>query len=299
VKPAAFAYHRPASVDEALELLHAHGSDAKPLAGGQSLIPAMNFRLARPGVLVDLNRVTELDFVRRDDRGEIHCGAMTRQRTLEHHTDVIRGAPLLAETMPSVAHAQIRNRGTLGGSAAHADPAAEIPAVLLALDARFIVRGREGTRSVSAERFFTGLFQTALAPGELLVEVVCPPPPPRSGWAFLEVARRHGDYALAGVAAVVTLDERGRCADSRITLLGVGEGPVLAARARKALKGEAPTPAALREAAQAAAAKDVDPPGDIHASSAYRRQLVGVLTRRALAAAFERASAGAGDATKR
>jgi len=297
VKPAAFAYHRPAGVDETLELLHAHGSDAKPLAGGQSLIPAMNFRLARPAVLVDLNRVTELDFIRRDDGGAIHCGAMTRQRTLEHHPDVIGGAGLLAETMPHVAHAQIRNRGTLGGSAAHADPAAEIPAVLLALDAQFLLRGREGTRSVSAGQFFTGLFQTALAPGELLVEVVCPPLPPRSGWAFLEIARRHGDYALTGVAAVVTLAERGRCADSRIALLGVGEGPVLAARARKALKGETPTSAVLRDAAQAAAGKDIDPPGDIHASSAYRRQLVGVLTRRALTAAFERAGAGTGKAT--
>lgn len=292
MKPAPFAYHRPETVDEALAVLAAHGPGAKPLAGGQSLIPAMNFRLAQPAVLVDLNRIAALASVR-EETDDLRIGTMTRQRTVERDPLVRRRAPLLAEALPHVAHAQIRNRGTLGGSVAHADPAGEIPAVLLALEARFDLRGPGGTRTVPAERFFTGLFETALAPAELLVEIAIPAMPARTGWAFLEVARRHGDYALAGVAATVTLDDAGRCRAARIALLGVGEGPVLARRAAKSLAGEPPTDKLLREAAGAAAAKDIDPPGDIHASAAYRRQLVGVLTRRALERAVARATGAA------
>ena len=292
MKPAPFAYHRPETVDEALALLAAHGPGTKPLAGGQSLIPAMNFRLARPAVLVDLNRIAALASVR-EETDALRIGAMTRQRTVERDPLVRRRAPLLAEALPHVAHAQIRNRGTLGGSVAHADPAGEIPAVLLALEARFDLRGPGGTRTVPAERFFTGLFETALAPAELLVEIAIPAMRARTGWAFLEVARRHGDYALAGVAATVTLDDAGRCREARIALLGVGEGPVLARRAAKGMAGEPPTDKLLREAAGAAAAKDIDPPGDIHASAAYRRQLVAVLTRRALERAVARARGAA------
>jgi carbon-monoxide dehydrogenase medium subunit len=292
VKPAPFAYHRPETVDEALALLAAHGPGAKPLAGGQSLIPAMNFRLARPAVLVDLNRIAALASVR-EEPDDLRIGAMTRQRTVERDPLVRRRAPLLTEALPHVAHAQIRNRGTLGGSVAHADPAGEIPAVLLALAARFDLRSPGGTRTVPAERFFTGLFETALAPAELLVEITIPAMRARTGWAFLEVARRHGDYALAGVAATVTLDDAGRCREARIALLGVGEGPVLARRAAKSLAGEPPTDKLIREAAGAAAAKDIDPPGDIHASAAYRRQLVAVLTRRALERAVARARGAA------
>lgn len=291
MKPAPFEYFRPRTLDEALSLLAEHGSDAKPLAGGQSLIPAMNFRLARPAVLVDLNRIASLASVSEETDG-MRIGTMTRQRAVERDPLVRRRAPLLTEALPHVAHAQIRNRGTLGGSVAHADPAGEIPAVLLALGASFGLRGRDGSRTVAAERFFTGLFETALAPGELLVEIAIPAMQARTGWAFLEVARRHGDYALAGVASIVTLDAAGRCREARIALLGVGEGPVLARRAAKALIGETLTDKVLREAAGAAATKDIDPPGDIHASSAYRRQLVAVLTRRAL----ERALARAGEA---
>ncbi len=287
MKPVAFAYHRPASLEEALAVLAQHGGDAKPLAGGQSLIPAMNFRLARPAVLVDLNRIGQLAYVK--DGGELHIGAMTRQGVAERDATVAREAPLLKEAMPYIAHPQIRNRGTIGGSLAHADPAAELPAVMLALDATLRLQSPRATRSVRVEEFYTGLFATALAPDELLVDIAIPRLPQRSGWAFLEVARRHGDYALAGVAAVVTLDDRGRCAEARIALLSVGEGPVLARRGARALVGEQPTPDAIREAAQAAGAKDIEPPGDIHASAAYRRHLTTVLTRRALERAFERA----------
>lgn len=289
MKPAPFAYHRPQSVDEAIALLAQHGGDAKPLAGGQSLIPAMNFRLARPAVLVDLNGIAALSFIIHDASG-IRLGAMTRQRAAERSNEVASHAPLLRETLPFVAHPQIRNRGTVGGSIAHADPAGELAAVMLALDARLHLKGPNGVRTVPVGDFFTGLFATALGPAELLVEITIPAPAPRTGWAFAEIARRHGDYALAGAAAVVTLDDKGRCRDARIALLGVGEGPVLARKAMKALAKEKPEPKVIAEAADAAGQKDVDPPGDIHASPEYRRKLTSVLTRRVLERAFSRAA---------
>lgn len=292
MKPAPFDYFTPATVDEALAHLAGHGGEAKPLAGGQSLIPAMNFRLARPAVLVDLNRVSELAYVRAESGGVV-LGAMTRQRAVERSAVVARAAPLLAEAMPSIAHPQIRNRGTIGGSIAHADPSAELPAVMLALDARFRARSSSGERSISAGEFFKGMLETALAPGELLVEIAVPPLPASSGTAFLEVARRHGDYALVGVAASVTLDPRGRCKQARIGLLSVGDGPVLATEAGKVLAGQTPSEELLRAAGDTAATRDVDPPSDIHASAVYRRRLVAVLTRRALARAFERAKQAA------
>ncbi len=288
MKPAPFDYFAPSTVEEALALLHAHGDEAKPLAGGQSLIPAMNFRLARPRVLVDLNRIAALSYIRSETKG-VAIGAMTRQRTVER-SDVIAGtAPLLAEAMPSIAHPQIRNRGTVGGSIAHADPSAELPAVALALEARFRAKRAARERWIAAGDFFKGLLETALEPGELLVEIALPPLPARSGTAFLEMARRHGDYALAGVAAVVTLDARGRCTVARVAFLSVGDGPVLAAQAATVLAGQAPSAELARAAADTAASRDIDPPSDIHASAAYRRRLVAVLTRRALGRAFERA----------
>src|SRR6266576_293554 len=283
MKPAPFDYFSPGTVDEALALLAEHGDEAKPLAGGQSLIPAMNFRLARPGVLVDLNGISALAYVRAESGG-VAVGAMTRQRTVERSDVVARAAPLLAEAMPSIAHPQIRNRGTVGGSIAHADPSAELPAVMLALEARFRAQSAAG-------EFFKGMLETALEPGELLVEITVPPLAIRSGTAFLEMARRHGDYALVGVAALVTLDPRGRCQTARIACLSVGDGPVLLVEAGKVLAGHSPSEELLRAAGDAAATSDVDPPSDIHASAAYRRQLVAVLTRRALARAFERAGA--------
>ena len=288
MKPAPFAYHRPATLDEALALLAEHGGEAKPLAGGQSLIPAMNFRLARPAALVDLNRVPELGFVRQAD-GELRLGAMTRQRELERSDLVRRAAPLVHEAMPFIAHPQIRTRGTVGGSLAHADPAAELPAVMLALDARFRARSRGADRWIPAGEFYTGLFATALAPDELLVEIAVPALSARTGWAFAEVARRHGDYALVGVAAVVALDANRRCTrgGARIALLSVGDGPVLAARAAAVLEGETPTPEAIRAAA-VAASEEIDPPSDIHATAAYRRRLARVLVERTLPRAIER-----------
>ena len=227
----------------------------------------------------------------RSAKGGTTIGAMTRQRAVEQSDVVARGAPLLAEAMPAIAHPQIRNRGTIGGSLAHADPSAELPAVMLALDAAFRARSVTGERTIPASEFFKGMLETALAPDELLVEIGLPPMPDRSGTAFLEVARRHGDYALVGIAVAVTLDGQGRCKAARIALLSVGDGPVLAVEAAKTLTGQVPSAEMVRAAADAAATRDVDPPSDIHASAAYRRRLVAVLTRRALGRAFERAGA--------
>jgi aerobic carbon-monoxide dehydrogenase medium subunit len=293
MKPAPFEYHRPDSVDEALALLARHGYDAKLLAGGQSLVPAMNFRLAQPAVLIDLNRIRALDYIEQGD-GVLRIGAMTRQRTAERSPLVAAHASLLAETLPFVAHPQIRNRGTIGGNVAHADPAGEVGAAMLAMGARFTLRGPNGTRVVAASEFFTGLFGTALEPDEMLTEVEVPAAAPRTGWAFDEVSRRHGDYALAGLAAVVEVDEAGRCTAARMALLGVGDAPVLAHEAAAALVGQAPTEEAIHAAADAAGQRDIDPPGDIHASPAYRRHLTGVLVRRVLPRAFARAGTAIG-----
>lgn len=291
MKPAPFEYFQPRSIGEALSLLAKHGSAAKPLAGGQSLIPAMNFRLSRPAVLVDLNNVPELAYVR-STVGSLHIGAMTRQVVAERDALIAERAPLLKETMPSIAHAQIRNRGTIGGSLAHADPAAELPSVMVALDATFDLRGPRGDRAVKAEEFYTGLFETALQPGELLVEIGIPSMPARSGYAFLEISRRHGDFALSGVACRVTLDERGKCKEARIALVSVGDGPMLARKAMKVLNNELPGEKVIAEAADLAGSKDCDPPSDIHASAAYRRKLTSVLVRRAVTKAVAVAVAG-------
>jgi CO/xanthine dehydrogenase FAD-binding subunit len=286
VKPAPFEYFRPQTLDEALALLAEHGSEAKPLAGGQSLIPAMNFRLATPSVLVDLNAIEDLAHITGHDHG-LRIGGMTRQRALERSQTVAQRALLIAATMPFVAHAAIRTRGTLGGSLAHADPAAELPAVMLALDAHFTLQKRGGSRMVSASDFFVGLFSTALEPGELLVEIDVPDLPSRSGVAFQEISRRHGDFALAGAAAVVSLDDAGRCTLARVALLSLSDRPVLAEQVSATLVGHAPSAAAIRAAGEAAAARDIDPTSDLHASSAYRRQLAAVLTRRVLERAFD------------
>jgi carbon-monoxide dehydrogenase medium subunit len=289
MKPAPFKYYAPTTVDEALAYLSEHGYDAKALAGGQSLIPTMNFRLAQPSVLVDLNSIPELFYIHPAENGGLRIGAMTRESQVEHSPLVAERAPLLHETMPHIAHPQIRNRGTIGGTLAHADPAAELPAVSVALNGRFRLRSQAGERWVAADEFFIGFFTTALEPDELLVEVALPPLSPRTGWSFQEIARRHGDYALVGVAAVVTLDDKGQCHQARLVFLSVGDGPVEAHQAAEMLTGQIPSPEAIRAAAETAAKADVDPGSDIHASAEYRRHLVQVLARRALEQAVERA----------
>jgi carbon-monoxide dehydrogenase medium subunit len=284
MKPASFEYHAPETTDEAIALLTEHGDDAKVLAGGQSLIPAMNFRLAQPAILIDLGRIAELAYVRQQGDG-LAIGTMTRQRDVETNDLVARCAPLVHQTMPLIAHTQIRNQGTFGGSIAHADPSAELPAVAVALDASCRTRSTRGERTFVAREFFTDLFETALEDDELLVEIGLPAPKPRTGTAFQEMARRHGDYALVGVAATVTLDEDGVIDDARLVLMSVGPGPVSADKAREVLVGFKPDASRLAEAAPTAPQADIDPPKDNHATPAYPRRLAEVLSRRALQAA--------------
>ena len=291
MKPPPFEYRRAGSAEEAVAQLAEHGDEARLLAGGQSLIPLMNFRLARPAVLVDLNGADDLDRLEGHGPGGLRIGPMVRQRALERSPEVAERAPLLAAAMPVLAHPQIRNRGTAGGSLAHGDPAAELPAVMLALDARFRLQGPGGSRWVSARNFYLGLFTTALEAGEMLAEVEVPGRQPRSGWGFQEVARRRGDFALAGVAVSLCLDEGGTVEDAGIGLFGVGTVPVLAASAGEVLVGARPTPQRIAEAARAASEVDADPMDDMHASVAYRRHLVRTLLERTLPRAVERAEA--------
>jgi carbon-monoxide dehydrogenase medium subunit len=289
MKPAPFDYAAPNSLDEALALKAQHGDEAKFLAGGQSLVPAMNFRLVQAALLVDLNRLDGLDYVRAGADGGLNLGAMTRQRRLERDPLVAKHAPLLHAAMPEVAHPQIRNRGTLGGSLAHADPASELPVVALALEARLRAQSAHGERWIEAADFFQGIFTTALAADEMLVEVALPPLPPRTGTAFIEFSRRRGDYALMGVAAVVTLDEAGQCERVRLVYLNAGAGPVAAPQAAAALSGQNPTPEVLADAARLAAQTEISPTGNVHATPAYQRHLAGVLGKRALASSVDRA----------
>lgn len=290
MKPAPFEYYAPETTEEAISLLAQHGYDAKVLAGGQSLIPMMNFRLVQPAILVDLNRIPELGYIRPDENGGLRIGAMTRHRQVETSSLVAERAPLVHAAMSKIAYPQVRTRGTFGGSLSHADPAAELPALSLALEGKFRLRRQDGERWVPASEFFLGLFTTLLEADELLVETLLPPMPPRSGWSLQEVARRPHDFALMGAAAVVTLNEEGRCTSARLVFINAGDRPMAAERAAETLKGQAPSPEVLREAAEIASMQEIDPSSDIHATAEFRRHLANVLTRRALEQAFQRAS---------
>lgn len=282
MKPAPFKYFAPENLKEVVNLLAEYGDDAKVLAGGQSLVPAMNFRLVQPSVLIDLNRVKELFYIKNEPDGHLRIGAMTRQRTVEKSSIIAEKCPLLHATMPFIAHPQIRNRGTIGGSLAHADPAAELPAVTVALDAEFCVQNQKSSRWIPAKDFFVTLFTTAMEPEELLTEIKIPRLPENTKFAFKEVARRHGDYALVGVTTLVTFDENKNCKKVRIVLLSVGEKPVEAFRAEQILSGQKLTREIIEEAAEITSQEDIEPHSDIHASTEFRRHLAKVLTRRAL-----------------
>jgi aerobic carbon-monoxide dehydrogenase medium subunit len=281
VKPPPFTYVAPESLDEAVSALAEHGEDAKVLAGGQSLIPLLSLRLARPTALIDLNRVTELSSIEVD--GSTTIGAMTRHRAVERSADVASHVPLLATAIPYIGHAAIRTRGTIGGSLAHADPAAELPAIALALDATFEARSIRGTRTIEASDFFAGYFTTALEVDEILTRVAFPNAVPRTGVSVQEMARRHGDFAMVAVVASVTAD-----GDARIALINMADRPVRAHEAEAAMKEGAP----IADVA-ALAVRDLDPSADLHASAAYRRSVAAVLVRRALTEATERARSAA------
>jgi len=291
MKPPPFEYIAPDTQAEALEAARQAGSDAKFLAGGQSLVPAMNFRITQPALLIALNRVPDLDYIRRDGGAGVHFGAMTRQRRLELDPIVAAEAPLLAEAVPFIAHPQIRNRGTLGGSLAHADPASELPVIAVALDAQLRVASTEGDRWVPAKEFFQGMFTTTLTPEELLVEVALPALPKRTGSAFMEFSRRRGDYALMGVAVIVRLDEAGACDEARLVFLNAGDGPVDAPQAASMLSGRRIDASSAEAAAAHAAEKEIEPLGNLHASPSYQRHLARVLGRRAILVAAQRAAA--------
>ena len=286
MKPAPFTHLAPTSIPEALAMLGEHAPDARVLAGGQSLVPMMNFRLARPAVLIDLNRVPDLAYIR--DNGDVLAiGAMTRERTIENSELVRDAAPLIHQATIHIGHLPIRSRGTIGGSIANADPAAEYPAAVLALDCILVASSVRGIRRIAAADFFDGVLSTTLEPDEILTEIIVPKLPPLSGSAFVEIARRHGDFALAGVAAQITLDGD-NVSDVRLAACGVGPAPMRLVTAEAAIRAGGPTGDAFDDAARAAAA-EVDPDGDVHATAAYRRRLAGVMTRRALAKATEQA----------
>lgn len=288
MKPPSFTYHDPRSLDEVISLLAEHGEDGRALAGGQSLVPLLNFRLVHPRHLIDLNRLDHLAGVHRSE-GHLRLGAMTRQSTLERSTLVARNWPLLTEALGLVAHSQVRNRGTVGGSVAHADPAAELPVALAALDARFRTRSVRGERTIAAPDFFVTHLTTALEPDELLVEIEVPPLQPRTGHAFIEFARRHGDFALAGASVLLTLDGMGACQRAAICLLAAAPTPLRASDAEQLLVGQ-PVDEKAATAAAERVVTAISPTGDIHGSAEYRKELSEVLVRRAIVKAAGRAS---------
>lgn len=287
MKPAPFEYDAPSTLDEALAILAEHGDDSKVLAGGQSLVPLMNFRLARPARIVDLNGIGSLSHIERRN-GSVLIGAMTRHSELEQSETIAAGWPVLTEAVGWVGHQQIRNRGTAGGSVAHADPAAELPAVLAALDASFHIKSRDRSRTLGWRDFFVAELTTALEPDEILVDVEVPALPERCGTGFVEFARRHGDFALGGAAAVISLDGSGRCQTVRLSLLAAAPTPVRALAAEEALTGSVPDEAAIGSAVEASM-RGLSPTGDIHGSTEYRLKLLAAMSRRALRLAAERA----------
>jgi carbon-monoxide dehydrogenase medium subunit len=296
MKPPRFEYAAPTTVAEAVSLLKQHESEAKLLAGGQSLMPLLNMRLARPGVLIDLGKVAGLSYIRETDAPStglravmLAIGAMTTKRTVEDSAVVKSRQPLLHAATLLIGHAQIRNRGTVGGSMAQADPAAEYPAAAVALDAELRAAGPNGERTIKAGDFFVSYLTTALDPAEILTEVRFPALAKNTGWSIAEVSRRHGDFAMTGVALTVALDA-GHCSGARIVLFGVGGTPVRARAAEQVVNGQKPSDKLFEQAAAKVNDDITEPLSDIHASAEYRRHLAQVLTRRALAEAVTRAA---------
>jgi CO/xanthine dehydrogenase FAD-binding subunit len=286
MKPAPFIYIAATSLEHALSLKAEHGDDAKFLAGGQSLIPTMNFRLAQPAILIDINGIEDLAGIH-PSGGTTRVGALTRYRALERDETFTQVFPLVGEALPHIAHPQIRNRGTLGGNLSHADPASELPAIAVALRARFRVQGVKHERWIDAAEFFVGALTTDLQPHEMLVEVELPSPKPRTGACFMEIARRRGDFAIVGVAAMITLGQDNKCTDVRLAFCGVGETPIDASSAVDGLIGQTLGEEAIRDVV-ASVQKMIEPGGNVHATADYQRHIAGVLTERALQTAHQR-----------
>ena len=293
MKNAPFEYQAPRTVDEVVALLAEHADDAKVLAGGQSLVPLLAMRLARPAQLIDINGVNGLSGIRPLNGSGVAFGALTREREAEGSALVTERLPVLAEALPLIGHVSIRNRGTIGGSIAHADASAELPAVAVVTGGEMVLRSSRGQRVVAADEFFAGHFTTSMADDELLTEVRIPSGPDGAGWAFHEIVRRHGDFALVGVAAMLALDGD-RIGEARLALIGVADRAIRATGAEAALTGQS-TDAAAFEAAAREATKDLEPASDIHGSAEFRRHLAAVAVRRALATAASRVGNRAGN----
>ena len=287
MKPPRFQFCAPRMLDEALTLLDQQSEDTKVLAGGQSFVPLLNMRLAGPDYIVDINHLSELHYIEPED-GYLAIGATVRQRQVERSAVVQEKHPLLVEVVKHIGHMQIRNRGTIVGSIAHADPAAELPALLTCLNGEVVAQSSHGERIIKAEEFFTGYLSTALEPGEMLTEVRFPWIAPQAGWAFMEFARRSGDYALVGAAAVVTPTSDDHCASAHIAYLGIAGSPVRGHAVENVLVGTELDDAALDRAAGAARTLVSDDMSDVHATVEYRRVLTAELTRRVLQAAWQR-----------
>jgi CO/xanthine dehydrogenase FAD-binding subunit len=285
LKPPVFDYVCPHSLEQALDLLEQYGDGAKLIAGGQSLMPALNFRLAYPEILIDLNEIASLQNIRVDDDGTVVAGAMNRHRFFETDPMIRERLPLLSYALPFVAHVQIRNRGTIGGSLCHADPAAEWPALCLVSDAEVVMAGKTGTRTVGMEEFSLGLFTTALQPNEILAGIRFPPRASRQSWGFQEIARRRGDFAIAGATCTVDRDESGKCTSARLVIFGATDRAVLLDAAVEPLLGRVPTARDMNEAGRLARSL-IPARADHHASAEYRSELIEVLTCRALQQAF-------------
>jgi aerobic carbon-monoxide dehydrogenase medium subunit len=286
MKPPEFKYVAARTVDEAVEQLNKHGEGAKIIAGGQSLTPMLNFRLVHPEVLVDINRIPGLDKIT-PENGGFRIGALTRHRAIESSSAIAEKMPMLVAAAGEVGHLAIRNRGTFGGSLAHADPAAEWPVAVLALDGVITTKSAKGGRTIKAKDFFVSYLQSAVEDGEVVTEITLPGLPPKTGWGFEELCRRPGDFAIAAVCALVTMDGE-KVKEARISMGGVGPTALRAPAAEASLKGKAITDDTLK-AAGAKAAEASDPSNDVHASADFRRHLVTVLTRRAVQAAVQRA----------
>lgn len=292
MKPVSFDYYAPSSVEQALDTLAELGYDGKVLAGGQSLIPAMNFRMARPSALVDLNNVSDLSYIKPTAEGGLAIGTMTRVSTVEHSEEVAKRFPLLIEVIKYIAHPQIRRRGTFGGAIAHADPAGQLPSISMVMNMQALIKGKGEDRWVDAPDLIIGPFMTVIEPHEMLAELVIKPLPPRTGSKYVQVSRQSGGYAQSAVASIVTLDEEDRCKDVNMVLMSVAEVPILSQKAAEILVGNKPTKEAIESVAEAAVQDEIDPATDLHASADYRRSITRVLVVRSLTEAFERAQKG-------
>lgn len=290
MKPTAFEYFDPNTAAEAIDLLERYGDEAKIIAGGQSLVPMMNFRLARPKVLIDINRIKELDYVK-EEGDKLLIGALTRERDIASSPLVQERCPILAKAVSFIGHSQTRTRGTIGGSLVHADPSGEIPTTTCGLDAEMRVLGPSGERTLDPEEFFLTYLTTSLEPSEILVEVRIPVLPQKSGWSFVELSRRAGDFAIVAVASVLFLEDGGLCREARIAIGGVAPTPIRAREAEALLAGQVITDSLIDKAGKEAA-EATDPDSDYHASSEYRRDMARVFVRRGLKEAWNRGKGG-------